>query len=124
MIEDVERYKRVCSQVTYFSDRAAASFNLFIKLTVATVGGYAYLKINSKIEDLLPLARWIIPALAIITSIEILSDLVSWWGFREAEAELLQKPELKPRCLKSGRRDLLRIMTLAIVGFTGFLWLR
>jgi hypothetical protein len=124
MIESVERYRRVCAQITYFSDRAGNSFNLFIKLTIATIGGFAWLKTHNDLDQLSGLVRWIVPALALITACEILTDLTSWWGYREAEAQLLDMPELQPKCFKSGLRDFIRIVVLMIVGVAGFFWLR
>jgi hypothetical protein len=126
MIEKAERYKRVCQQITYFADRATDSYNLFIKLTIATIGGYAWLRTHNELGNLLPLARWIIPALAVVTAVEIISDLKSWWLYREAEADLLEKPELKPKlsCFGSGRRELIRFLILIVVGITGFYWLQ
>ena len=126
MIEAVERYKRVCEQITYFSNRATDNFNLFVKLTVATIGGVAWLHTHDQenIRGLLPLARWIVPALAVITAWEIYTDLKSWWGYRVAEADLLEKPELRPKCFESGRRDLVRIAILIPIALAGYCWLR
>ena len=69
-ISNLERYKRVCSQIDYFSNRATDSFKLFVQLSIATIGGFAWLRTQESepICDMLYLARWVIPALAIITA--------------------------------------------------------
>ncbi|MFZ0608868.1 MAG: hypothetical protein WAM75_14475 [Xanthobacteraceae bacterium] len=87
---------------------------------------FAWLKTQdaSKIGDLMDLARWIIPALAIMTAWEMFSDLKSWWGYREEEANILKRPDLKPKCFVSGRREFFRTLVLLVVGMTGYLWLR
>jgi hypothetical protein len=126
-ISNLERYKRVCSQIDRFADRATDSFKLFIQLSIATVGGFAWLKTQDhpdNIKSLLDLARWVIPTLAVITAWQLLSDLTSWWGFREKEAELLQDPTVKPKCLNSGRLEFFRIAVLAVAAWAAFNWLR
>lgn len=126
IVGENERYKRICSQIDFFSNRMADAFKLFIQLSIATVGGFLWLKTQSsadKAADLFPLVRWILPVLAALIIIEMFSELHSWWGFREAEAKLLGRPDLRPT-MKSTRLIVYRGAVAALVGAAGFLYLR
>jgi len=90
LIDDVERYKRVTAQLTYFSDRMRDTFKQFIQLTIAIIGGFVWLKLqpgSDKVTYLLEAARWLIPFLALFLSLQIWWDFKKWRGYRRAEAE-------------------------------------
>jgi hypothetical protein len=125
-IDKNERYKRVCSQIDFFSQRMADAFRLFIQLTIATVGGFIWLKTQPNADaaaDLFPLVRWILPILAALVVIEMASELYSWWGFRQAEAKLLARDDLIPSA-KSARLIVFRAAVAILVGTAGFFLLR
>jgi hypothetical protein len=122
-----EHYNRVCSQIDLYSKRMIDSFNLFIQLSIATIGGFIWLKIQpnaSNADTVFPLLRWILPLLAAFTIFELFSDLVSWYGLRKAEAKLLNRPDLRPKPLRSGRQEYFRASIAILVGIAGFIFLR
>lgn len=126
MIESIEHYKRVCSMLDFFCKRMDDSFRLFVQLSTAVVGGFIWLKMQAdpkNVEHLFPVARWIIPALAIATIVQILSDLRSWYGYRQAEVQLNPKAP-RPSVLRSGRLEYARILMTALVGFGAYCWLK
>lgn len=127
MVNDLERYKRVCNQIDKLADRSADTFKLFAQLSLSTIAGFLWLKTqtNAKsIEHLLPIARWVLPALAVVTIAQILSDHISWRGFRDAEATLLGREDLRPRFPYSGRLEYFRAAVAAVVGLAGYVWLQ
>ena len=127
MIEEIERYKRVCDQIDRMAERITDTYKLFAQLSLSTIGGYLWLKTQpnvKSIEHLLPLARWVIPVLAAVTVAQILSDHISWRGFRDAEATLLGRDDLRPRFPYSGRLEYFRVLVVAVAGYAGYSWLQ
>lgn len=124
-VNDLDYYKRVCSQIDRFADRTTKSFDLFIKLSLATIGGYTWLKTHQDPNNLVWLVPWVILALAIATAIELLSDLHSWWGFRKKESRLLGDANIEPRLFPtaSGRLEFIRIAIMAFGTWAAFKWL-
>ncbi len=127
MVSPEEHYKRVCAQIDRYHDRQETSFARFVQLSLATVGGFLWLKMQDNVEQvehLFALVRWIIPALALITVIEIFMLHIVWCGFRRAEAELLERPDLYPKWPRAWRREMFQSVTVAVIGAAGFVWLR
>ena len=119
MIEPLERYKRVCSQLDGLCRRLDDTFRLFIQTSTAVVGGFIWLKMQPNaqaVEYLFPIARWIIPMVAIATIIQIGCDHFSWWGYRQSEAGLLNRHDLEPKHPKSGKLEIFRIIITAVAG--------
>ena len=113
MVDDVERYKRVTFQMTYFGDRMRDTFKLFIQLAIAVIGGFVWLKIrpnSQQAANILQFARWIIPFLAIFMSLQIWWDDKTWRGYREAEREFF------PQKICEGRKNLAWQERTMIVG--------
>lgn len=126
MIENVDRYKRVCSQLDFFCKRMDDTFKLFIQLSTAVIGGFIWLKMQpdaAKVAELFPVARWIIPILSVVTIMQIGSDCVGWWGYREAEAALLERSDLRPKLPQSARLESLRMVVTAFIGLAAYAWL-
>ena len=127
MIHELEHYKRVCTALDSYVKRMDDSFRLFVQLSIATIGGFIWAKIQTDAEkaaSVFPLIRWILPFLALFSIIQIGSDLIGWFGYRRQEANLLGQPDLEPKFPMSGRLELLRILGAAVVGYVGFLYLR
>ena len=123
MIEPAEQYKRTCALIDYYANRMGAAFDLFVKLSLATIGGFIWLKIQpdaNKAKFALDNARWIIPILAALLTLQLLSDLWSWWGNRVREAELIKRPAIRPVFLKSGRLEYLRIAAAWLIAILSF----
>lgn len=124
---DQERYKRICAQISYYTDRMDRAFNRFVQLSIATIGGFIWLKTQpmAKAADyLFPVVRWIIPFLAFVTVLEIAADWRSWHGYREAEAKILERPELDPTFPIAGRLEGVRIIIMIVVAFIAFSYLQ
>lgn len=74
-----ERYRRICSQINLYSERIQQTYARFIQLSLATIGGFVWLKTQgnaSNVADVLQIARWILPALAMFTLLELIIDKV------------------------------------------------
>ena len=102
------------------------AFNLLIQLSLAVIGGFIWLKMHPNAKEaasLFPLVCWLLPVLAVFTIIHLLYYFQSWWGFRRVEAELLERPDLKPTVF-SARLVTLRCVIVAAVAIGGFLVLR
>jgi hypothetical protein len=126
MISELERYKRVCSQLDTLCKRMDDTFRLFVQLSVAVVGGFIWLKMQpnaSTVAHLALIARWIIPILAIFTIGQIIADWRAWFGYREAEAALLKRPDLRPTCLGSAKLEMFRVILATLVGIGAFVWM-
>lgn len=126
-ISSLERYKRVCSMITYLCERMDHVFKLFVQVSTAVVGGFIWLRMQpnaASVDDLFAVARWVIPILAVATIIQMISDHISWLGYRRAEAGLLGRDDLMPSFPNSGKFEYLRILIVALVGLGAFLWLR
>jgi hypothetical protein len=129
-----ERYKRVCAQISYYSDRMDRAFNRFVQLSIATIGGFIWLKMQpmaKAAENVFPLVRWIIPLLAFVTVVEIVADLRSWYGYRKAEAAILKKEAallgeetLTPEFPFWFRLEGIRIIIAFVVAIMGYLYLQ
>lgn len=127
LISPEERYKRVCSMLTYFCDRMDQAFKLFVQISTAVIGGFIWLRMqpnSSSVDHLFAVGRWIIPILAAVTIGQIIFDHISWYGYRRAEANLLGREDLKPSFPNSGKLEYLRITIITIVGLGAFCWLR
>ncbi|MEI9926687.1 MAG: hypothetical protein WDN44_01930 [Sphingomonas sp.] len=127
MIYDIERYKRICSQIDLYKARSQDTFNRFITLSLGSVGGFVWLGTQphiERVEYLLPVARWVLPALAGITVVELALDLIGWFGFRKAESAILDDPRIRPRFPYSGRSEILRSVIAIAVGVAGYCLLR
>lgn len=126
-ISPEEHYKRVCAQIDRYHDRQEASFTRFVQLSLATIGGFIWLKTQknvSGVEYLFDLVRWIPLALAFMTVVEIIMLHRVWCGFRRAEADLLDRPDLRPKWPRSWRREMFQSITVTIIGTFGYVWLR
>lgn len=127
MVSKDIQYQRIIAATDRFADRASKTFEHFSQLSLATIGGYMWLKTqpkSSELQDALEIIRYVLPALAVVAIIQILSDYKSWRGFRVAEANILERPELQPRWPWSGRLEFIRCGVAIIVGIFGYLWLR
>jgi len=116
MIDTVERYKFVTSQLQYFNDKIIESFKLYIQLVTAISGGYLWLKTQSQTADTLTWARVAAPALMIFVGLTIILliivNLSSWWGYRKAESNLLGGVVPTPVFPKSARQELVMIVVI------------
>ena len=127
MIKEADRYARVCAQIDWLADRAEKGFEKFVQLSVAIVGGFIWLKMQpnaAQVATTLALVHWLMPLLSLVTASQIISDYVSWHGFRAAEAGLIEREDLAPRFPKSGRLQFLRVAVNLLVGKAGLVWVR
>jgi hypothetical protein len=126
MIDNTERYRRVTEQMTFFANRIRDNFKVFIQLSLATIGGFIWLRLQERadhVADLLYLARWILPALALFMSVLSWLDFWIWLGYRREEARLV--PEIQPPTLwKQGWQEFAFTAAMAIVGTFGYFFLR
>jgi hypothetical protein len=125
-VSPLEHYKRVCSMLDLFCKRMDDTFRLFIQLSTAVVGGFIWLKMQPNAKDfayLFPVARLIIPALAIATVVQILSDLRSWYGYRKAEVRLNPRAPA-PSAIWSAHLEYLRAIMTVLAGLGAYCWLK
>lgn len=117
-----ERYRRICSQINLYSERMQQSFARFVQLSLATIGGFIWLKTQANTADVgnvLYIARWILPALAGLTILELYLDHRGWWNYRVDEAKHLNNPKRAPN-KDSGRSEKVKAAAVAVIGVGGF----
>lgn len=125
MVDDVERYKRITFQMTYFGDRMRDTFKLFIQLSIAVIGGFVWLKIqpnSANAESIFRVARWIIPFLAIFMSFQIWWDDRIWRGYRQAEATFF--PQIGDARKRMAWQERAMILGMAIAAVFSAVFLR
>jgi hypothetical protein len=97
----IEHYKRVCSQIDWYAQRMADAFKLFVQ-ALNRNNWWTYLTKDTawcgdRRVNIFIGAMDRVPMHALFTIAQILSDLRTWYGFRHAEAALLQREDLRPK---------------------------
>ena len=127
MIDDIERYKWITSQVNYFADRMRDNFKLYIQLATAIIGGFIWLQIQPDLDNhklaVLKIVPTLLLILGIFMSILIWVDYRCWYQYREAESELIGG-KYPPRFPNSAGGEV--FMTIAILSssVSGFFFLK
>lgn len=125
-ISPLEHYKRVCSALDFLCKRMDDTFRLFVQLSTAVVGGFIWLKMqpnSNTVEYLFPVARFIIPALAIATIAQMVADYRAWYGYREAEHALNAKAPA-PSSWGSAKLEYIRILMTVVAALGAYCGLR
>ena len=110
MIEDKDRYEFVTRQIANYAKRMIDMFKWFVQITSAIVGGVFYLKLSSgagAFDQVIMVAPILIYLIAVFSCLQIAYDLWSQFGYRKAEAALLERAgilgsseNLRPRFMK------------------------
>ena len=123
MIDPIERYKFITSQLQYFNEKIVEAFRLYIQLVTAVMGGYIWLK--SQTQTVVP-SNWVrvvFPALMVFIGLGsvllIVVNLSSWWGFRKAESALLKGIVPPPVFPRSARQEIVMIMVIIAISSVG-----
>jgi hypothetical protein len=121
------RYENITTMLRYHNDNMLGAFNRFVTLSIGIVGGSFWLlsqkDISQPVKDAalasIPLLFWF---LGISSLALIYSNWKSWYMFRKTESELLQLPELAPKCPKACKEQLIMagIILLVCCYFTCF----
>src|SRR5436190_873231 len=88
-----KRYEFVTQQLRYTNDKIIEAFELFLKLTAAVLGAAAWVstqKLSPEVQG--PIGRlvpWLVTGIGASCVALILINLRSWWGYREAESQLV-----------------------------------
>lgn len=101
MIDEEKRYEFITSQIRYHNEKMIEAFNRFIQLFAAITGGSIWVAIQSAHFTANGSHYWVLAdalvlLLAAITCLNIISDLLAWFGYREAESNLVGVKKLKP----------------------------
>lgn len=120
---EIERYKFVTSQLSYFNDKIIESFKLYIQLISAVTGGYVAVRTQAVATPVARIAQVVIPGLTVFIGLGavllILVNLSSWWGFREAESRLLKGDVPPPVFPRSARQELVMIAAIVLATTLG-----
>jgi hypothetical protein len=122
----LEHYKRVCAMMDTLTKRMDDTFRLFVQVSTVVVGGFIWLKMQPTahtVAHLFPVARWIIPLLALVTIVQMYIDLQSWHGYRRKEPELnAGAPAVSVS--RAGKLEYVRMVTAGIAAICAYWWLR
>jgi hypothetical protein len=123
----VARYENITAMLRYHNDKILEAFARFVTFSIGIVGGSFWLlsqkdiseQVNEAALSSIPLLFWF---LGISSLALIYSNWKSWYGFRKAESDLLQIPELAPKCPRACKEQLILagIILLVCVFFTFF----
>jgi hypothetical protein len=123
----VARYENITAMLRYHNDKTLEAFARFVTFSIGIVGGSFWLLSQKDISEQVkeaalssvPLLFWF---LGISSLALIYSNWKSWYGFRKAESDLLQIPELAPKCPRACKEQLILagIILLVCVFFTFF----
>jgi hypothetical protein len=124
VVSDEKQYEFVSEQVRYHNEKIIESFNFFIQLFSAVVGGCIWLSIqkdqNAKFPSYQTLSNAIVVIVAIVAVIRIAENLRAWHGYRSAQCRL--EPSIpKPRPLRASAVEM--IMILGIVVAAGLFYI-
>jgi hypothetical protein len=100
MIDGHQRYEFITSQIRYHNEKIIETFNRFLQLFAAIVGGSIWLSLQPRpsgaIRDYSVVSDALVIALALISALNIINDLLAWFGFRQAESALVGLDVLPP----------------------------
>lgn len=122
-----ERYENVTTMIRYHNDKMVEAFVRFIKFSVGVIAGsIGFISLGDVGQDSLgdveqELKKFILFAVPVIfwfmgiSFIAIIfSNWKSWLGFREAEAEILNMPSLKPKPLRSKSEQIIMFVIISL----------
>jgi hypothetical protein len=101
MIDDNRRYEFVTTQIRYHNEKMIEAFNRLIQLFTAIVGGSIWLSLQPRpagvpLRDYSTISDTLVLALAAISALNIINDLLAWFGFRQTESSLVGHNKLPP----------------------------
>lgn len=122
-----KRFEHISTMLRYHNDKISEAFTRFVTLSMGIVGGSFWLLSQKDVSQSfretafssIPFLFWFIG----ISSLALIySNWKSWYGFRQAESDLLQIPELAPKCPKACKEQLVLagIILFVCVFFTWF----
>lgn len=93
MIEDDQHYIFVCSQVRYFTEKIGASFEFFVKLYSAILGGTIWLSVQpgitaEKSAKFLVTSDALVIGLTLLSCFKLWESVRAWRGYRFAQVRL------------------------------------
>jgi hypothetical protein len=121
------RFNNITTMQRYHNDKISEAFTRFVTFSIGIVGGSFWLlaqndipqQVKEAVLSSIPLLFWF---LGISSLALIISNWQSWRGFRKAESDLLQMPELAPKYPKACKEQLIMggIIIIVCVYFTWF----
>jgi hypothetical protein len=90
---DTQHYIYVCSQVRYFVERIHASFEFFVKLYSAVLGGTIWLSVQpgitaEKSTKFLVTSNALVIGLTLLSCFKLWDNVRAWRGYRHAQVKL------------------------------------
>jgi hypothetical protein len=119
MALEEKRYEFVTSQIRYHNDKMIDAFKYFVSIFSLIIGGVFWLLSQQNLEaSLKTFVAGLSPCLTLLigaTSILlIVSNYLSWWGYRKAETSLTDGTVAPPRFPKSANSQILMILVILI----------
>lgn len=101
-----ERYENVTTMIRYHNDKMVEAFVRFIKFSIGVIAGsIGLISLGDVGQELEKFILFAVPVIFWFTGVSfiaiILSNWKSWFGFRKAEAEILNMHSLKPELPRS-----------------------
>lgn len=126
MIDELNRYHNITKMLVYLNEKIIESFNFFIKIFTAIIGGYLWLSIQSNSQDLKRniaiYIQLILIAVCALTLVRVWANLKSWWGFRKAESQLVGIDKVPyPKIPNSCLSEILMCLIIIIATIIAFL---
>ena len=126
MIDELERYKFITSQLKYFADRMRDSFKLYIQLATAIIGGFVWLKIQPVATQgavVLSIVPPLLLLLGVLMSALVWFDYACWYGYRKAESALIGG-RFPPSFPRSAWAEIFMTLSMLVTSGGGYCWLR
>jgi hypothetical protein len=130
VVDPVEGYKFITSRIASFENRMGESFNSYIQLSSAVVGGYVWTRTQLHDSQLLGVIHVLAPVLLVLigtsTVLLVVFDVRSWCGYRKAESNLTGGAAPNPRFPGSMLQELVMITFVVVTTALGasYLWLQ
>ena len=97
MVSDDKQYEHVSQQVRHHNDRILGSFDLFIRLFSAVVGGAIWLSLQAgaarRGSYYALLSDLLVGLITVMSILMVLENLRAWHGYRWAQTRLGEKDE-------------------------------
>jgi hypothetical protein len=114
-----KRYEFVTSQIRYHNDKMIDAFKYFVSIFSLIIGGVFWLLSQQNLDCFLkafvvgfsPYLTLLIGTTSILL---IISNYVSWWGYRKAETALTDGDVVPPSFPKSANSQILMILVILI----------
>jgi hypothetical protein len=121
LVSEEKEFDYVVGQIRYLNDKIIESFNFFIKVFSAVVGGSVWLTLQKGMtvqlaNEYAKISDGLVMFLAILVCLMIFEHLRSWHGYRKAQSRLSGKDEAGKYYIPAPRRFRASVLEIAMMG--------